>query len=1251
MIWLKRISIAVIAMLIFLVIVLATLLYTPAGVKVAAWGAQKALPALTISGVQGALFRGFQLENVRYQDQGIDLQADRLHLDLDDRCLLTPEVCVRELAISGVQFSMPRLPESSSDEAPVEEGATTASITLPLPISIDRVLLDDIDLDILGNKVRWQHFSTAAELVGSLVTLKPTDWQDIELTLAKTETSPEQTPKAVEPADKTDEAIALPEVLLPLDFDVQRFTVKNFTLKGETPQVVNQLELVASAQGHDVNVSKLFLDVPQAVLNASTHVSLLDDYPLTLDAVVDIAMAPLSGHQLALKADGSIGKLALNAKLKGTIDAVLAGKLSPLDPKLPFDLSLKSHHIQWPIDSKAEFEVADTSLKAKGSLDGFNFDLKSAIDGEPMPAVAVDLKGSGDLEKVSLSSLKVNTLGGVITGKAKANWKKNVAWQGQLAFADIQPDKQWSEVPGKLSGQLQTSGGLTTKGGWFVKLPVLSVDGNVMSQDFSLKGQLDAKDIAGNGNIELVTNGLSLNHGPNGLVAKGSLAKNWDMTARINAPNLAQSIPDVRGSVIGNVALSGKMLEPDIQLDLKGQALGWQELASLQAFNLTGRVSPLPQLNADIALTAQNGQYEETKLKDLSLTFTGTEKQHELVVDIDAEPASAQLRLTGALDRKLGWQGVLQQAEFGTPVGPWRLNQPTALGYNLKTELATVAAHCWQQNSAGLCLVEPLEAGKSGHAKLALKRFDFDIIKPFLPPELIVKGEVGANVEAVWAPESAPYVKAAVVMPAGSLSQQVDETKPPLNVGWDKVTVNAEMKNDVLNADWLIGVKDNGDVSGQARVTQLTAEQQIDAKVKIDRFMLDFLHPLLNDFRDFGGQVDADIHLTGAALHPAVNGGLSVSKVKLSGKTAPIDVKQADLTATFSGFGAAINGNVITPDGKLLLRGKADWTELDNWRTELNVNGDELALSVPPMLAMKVSPHLKIAASPKQAEISGNIGIPWGRIKVDQLPQSAVAVSDDEVLLNDQLEPIEKEKPIPFSIKTNVLVKIGNDVKISAFGLKANLKGDLNVRQKDNEPLVYGEVNIKDGTYRSFGQELVIRKGQILFNGPADQPYLSMEAIRDPENIEDSVVAGIRVTGPADEPKIDIFSDPAMPQQNALSYILRGKDIDSESGDNSSAMTTALISMGLAQSSQLVGDVGKAFGVQDLAVDTAGSGDDSQVTISGYIAPGLQVKYGVGIFNSLGEFTVRYRLMTDLYIEAISGLHNAVDLLYQFEFD
>jgi translocation and assembly module TamB len=215
--------------------------------------------------------------------------------------------------------------------------------------------------------------------------------------------------------------------------------------------------------------------------------------------------------------------------------------------------------------------------------------------------------------------------------------------------------------------------------------------------------------------------------------------------------------------------------------------------------------------------------------------------------------------------------------------------------------------------------------------------------------------------------------------------------------------------------------------------------------------------------------------------------------------------------------------------------------------------------------------------------------------------------------------------------------------------LEGGLVGRLQVSQKDQGPFVTGEVNIQDGQYRSFGQDLIIQEGKILMNGPVDQPYVSIKAIRNPDNTQDDVVAGVQVTGPADEPTVSIFSDPSMPQANALSYLLRGQDIDGETGGN--AMTTTLIGLSLAKSGKVVGQIGEELGVQDLQLDTAGSGDDSQVTVSGYILPGLQVKYGVGIFNSVGEFTVRYRLMKDLYLEAVSGLDSAVDLLYRFEFD
>ncbi|UTV27463.1 autotransporter assembly complex protein TamB [Photobacterium atrarenae] len=1249
MIWLKRIAWGVLALLLVIVMTVAALLYTPAGVKVAVWGAQKALPALSVADSSGSLLRGFTLESVQYDESPIALSVDRLRLEIDDNCLLIPAVCLTELGISDVQFSMPELPPPGA-EVPEPPAEPVTEIAMPLPIRVERVVLDDIALDILGNQVTWQHFATAAEMEGSRLVLKPTDWEHIDLTLAPTAPA-ESSSDAAPAADTAAEPITLPEVVLPLAIDVQRFTVKNFTLQGEAPQQVHLLDLAATAEGSEITIHKLLVDVPQAKLDATAAVTLAADYPLELDAGLDIAMAPLQNHQLQLQAGGSLGALSLDASLKGTIDALVKGSLSPLDPALPFDLEITSQHIQWPIDQDAEFEVADTAVKAAGDLNGFTFTVATAVDGAPMPAVKTALEGQGDLTQVTLKKLVVDTLGGTITGSAKASWKDQVRWQGALDFSHIQPGLEWPEAKGELSGKLRTSGGLTEQGGWFVELPELAVDGLLMEQRLTLDGQLNASDKSGQGNIELLTERLRLQHGPNGLTAKGRLSETWDMTAQVNAPDLSRSLPDAKGRIQGNIALSGKMAEPDIDLQLDANGLAWQELATLEQLSLKGRVTPMPTLKADIRLNASNGVTEGAKLKTLSLAFQGTEAKHQLVLDLDAEPVSAALQLSGKLNREVGWQGVLQQGEIGTEIGPWRLNRPTKLGFGFQNQLVSVAPHCWQQDKSALCLSEAMEAGASGRAKLAVNNFDFTLIAPFMPETVELKGALGANVEATWAPEATPYVKAQVLLPSGSVVKQDDPEAEPMKVGWDRVTLNAELKRNVLRSEWAIAIRDNGDISGRARITELTGEQQLDARVQIDRFTLGFLTPLIQGYDQFDGQVDADLLISGPVMHPAINGLLDISRVKAVGRQVPLDINQANITASFSGYSGTLRGEVLTPDGKLRLQGRGNWQDLAAWQSQLQINGRELRVNVPPMLALKVSPDLTIKAAPKLAEITGVVAIPWGRITVDQLPESAVAVSDDEILLTDDLQPIETEPAIPFTVKTNVRVKIGNNVKLSAFGLKAGLVGELNVRQQDKGPMVYGEVNLRNGTYRSFGQELLIRKGQILFTGPADQPYLAIEAIRNPDSIEDDVTAGIRVSGPADKPKADIFSDPAMPQQNALSYLLRGKDIDAESGDSGSAMTTALISMGLAKSGQLVGDVGKAFGVQDLALDTAGSGDSSQVTISGYIAPGLQVKYGVGIFDSIGEFTVRYRLMQDLYIEAVSGLDSAVDLLYQFEFN
>lgn len=167
---------------------------------------------------------------------------------------------------------------------------------------------------------------------------------------------------------------------------------------------------------------------------------------------------------------------------------------------------------------------------------------------------------------------------------------------------------------------------------------------------------------------------------------------------------------------------------------------------------------------------------------------------------------------------------------------------------------------------------------------------------------------------------------------------------------------------------------------------------------------------------------------------------------------------------------------------------------------------------------------------------------------VEELPPSAIGVSKDQILLNADFEPLTDKERIPFSVESDVNVQIGDDFQLSAFGLQGNLVGRLNVAQKDKGPFILGEVNIRNGQYRSFGQDLQIKEGKILMNGPVDQPYLAITAIRNPNNTQDGVVAGVRVSGPSDEPSLTIFSEPAMPQANALSYLLRGQNIDGEAG-------------------------------------------------------------------------------------------------------
>ncbi|OBT16809.1 hypothetical protein A9264_10765 [Vibrio sp. UCD-FRSSP16_10] len=1280
---LTHISLGVIALILLILLLLWGLLFTNPGLNSILWGAEKVVPELTVDRTEGALLTDFQLYGIGYDNPALSskLKADKLEMDIQLHCLIELQVCIKTLGIEGANFSLTDLPPTEEPVDEVSEPIRSVSLPFGLGVKVERLYLNKINLDVLGNKVAWQTFETGAQMRFGGLTLSPTRFEGARVSLA---TNQEQEPSAKsEPSAKPDPStkqqdlaaseqepltqkqqaanetsqtstdaisskIVLPEIWIPLSINIQDITVTDFQLSSPDVQI-DRAHLVASAQGNNVNIEQFELAMPIADVNLKGNAQLKGDYALTVDASAKVKQTTLAGQSVSLNAEGSVADLTLDAGLRDLIVADIDAKLQLLDPALPFDINLSKAKVQWPLRGEADYKAQIDTLQAKGILNQYDLDLIAAAQGKQIPDVNLSVDGEGNLEQIQLKHIDVETLKGAIKGSVLANWAAPINWQAELNLEHIQPGSYWPQAEGDISGNLITTGRLPEAGGWEVELSHLDIDGIFRNYPLNINGVLQAKDISGKGDFRVNTPGMVIAHGQNKIQVSGNLNEDWNINTKIDIPEIKNTVPDVSGRAIGLIKVRGAFATPEIITDLTATKIAWLDQLSVASISLQGDVSPLPAPKGSLDLVVEGVDHLEQKVKRSEFSFSGSQQDHRASFSVDSDVVQGGFSISGSLQTKPGlkWQGQLEDASLTTVQGEWVVDHSPKLSYDGDTQIAFVEAHCWLQADSKLCLDKDVKAGQSGEVFASIQHFNFSQVSTLLPKDISLVGKVDANVRAKWSPNALPEVEMKVKLPEGSVTQHLDR---PLVVGWNQVNFDASLIKDDLKANWNIDFTDNGDVLGRVELDKVSKEnKQIDARIQLQQITLGMLAPLFGEFSQVEADINSDIKLKGPVKKPQIFGDFRVEHIIATGDVTPIDVTGGQLIAKFSGYQGDLDAKIETQEGDLLMNGDGDWRDIENWAANLNISADQLLVEVPPMVKAKVEPDINVAVTPGLIDVKGKVRLPWGRITVEELPPSAISVSSDEVIVDKDLKPLEESSKFPFKIKTDINVIIGNDFLLSAFGLKGGLVGEINVSQKNNAPFILGEVNIVDGKYRSFGQDLLIEEGKVLFNGPADLPYLSIKAIRNPDNTEDDVIAGIKVTGPADEPNIEVFSEPSMPQANALSYILRGQDIDSDSGGN--AMTTALIGLSLAKSGRVVGEIGEAFGVSDLQLDTAGSGDDSQVTVSGYILPGLQVKYGVGIFESIGEFTFRYRLMKDLYLELVSGTDSAVDLLYQFEFD
>lgn len=1271
----KKLCLGFLIVLLLLIGTLAFLIGTQTGLHLVINGAQRFVPGLNIASVEGG-WRNLTLKGLHYEMPGVDVKAGEFHLSVDLSCFKNSALCINALRLSDINVAVHTQEMKPAESvAEPENSEPLTNLSTPYPITLRVLTLNNVNVTIDDRAISLGEFRTGAQWQGRSLHLLPTHIGGLLIALPKTPVNPlpdvvqaaqnkavekvteQVTGKPIEkpvvvpekPLGETLQALfakpllpELPDFRLPLDLNIDQLTADNLRLTGDTDVLITRFMLKASTLDQVVKLEALQVRSPQGSLDGIGQATLNGQWPVDMTVNTVLNVDPLKGEKIKLKVGGGLrDKLDVGLNLSGPVRAQLSMQTELAQAGLPLNLALQSNALQWPLAGTPQFQAKGFKLKFSGKVTDYTLSLHSDFSGDQIPPATLSIDGKGNVEQFKLTLLRLAALQGNADLTGVVDWSKAISWNSLLTLNNINTAKQYPDWPAKLQGKITTRGSLYG-GSWQVQVPVLELDGNVKNNLVKARGNL-----RGNNYGQWDIPQLHLELGRNNIDVKGKLSEKWALDAKIDAPHLDGALPGLGGVAKGMLQLRGDLKAPKLLAALTATGLKWQAL-TISRVIVKGDVSSDDQIQGNLAVRVRDLKQDALKISDLTLDAKGNEKQHELKLNIDGKPVSGHLALTGSFDRTTEqWKGSISNTLFDTPVGEWRLNRSIALEYFNKDQRVTIGPHCWQNPNADLCVPKTIDAGASGQASLLLNRFNLAMLKPFLGDDTQLSGVFSGKANVSW--------KAGGGLPQASLSLVGNRVKVQqliqgnwLPLAFDSLNLNAGLNNGRANFDWLVKIANNGQFDGNVQIIDPQNRRDLSGNVNITKISVALLKPLLAEGEKASGLLNANLRLGGNAQKPQVFGKLSLSDIDFDAQFMPFDVTSGNLNVNFNGMSSLMEGVVRTAHGQLELNGNADWSELNAWRAKIAAKGDRVRVSIPPMVRMDVSPDIVFEATPQLFSLNGRVDIPWARITVQELPESAVGVSPDEVMLNDQHQPIAAASTsIP--INSNLMINIGDDVRLDAFGLKARLKGALKVAQDKRGLGLNGQIDIPSGRFRAYGQDLIVRKGQLLFSGPADQPLLSLEAIRNPDSTENSVIAGLRVTGEADSPKLEIFSDPTMSQEEALSYLLRGQGLDS-SGADSSAMTSMLIGMGVAQSGKLVGKIGEAFGVSNLALDTQGVGDSSQVVVSGYVLPGLQVKYGVGIFDSLATLTLRYRLMPKLYLEAVSGIDQALDLLYQFEF-
>ncbi|WP_038207946.1 translocation/assembly module TamB domain-containing protein [Xenophilus azovorans] len=448
------------------------------------------------------------------------------------------------------------------------------------------------------------------------------------------------------------------------------------------------------------------------------------------------------------------------------------------------------------------------------------------------------------------------------------------------------------------------------------------------------------------------------------------------------------------------------------------------------------------------------------------------------------------------------------------------------------------------------------------------------------------------------------------------------------------------------------------------------------------------------------GTLEANATLAGTRGDPRWNGTLAADRLSLKAAVEGLDLRDGRLRAQLAGNrlvlqefvlhggpGSSVripgrSGNLSTAaseaaadGGRVSFRGEAGWGAAQAGQSGLSM---DMRGEVQRLRALVRSDRQVTVSGDVQARLAAGQLTVRGKITTDRaviiLPdETAPGLGSDVVVHSaaraaEQREQAEREararerrqeaearpnQPL-LSRPPDIAVDfdLGRDFAVQGRGITTRLEGTLNVtsRQLAALPRITGEVRTVQGQYRAYGQALDVESGIARFNGPVDNPQLDILALR--PNITQR--AGVQVTGTAQAPRVKLYSDPALPDAQTLSWVVLGRASATSGGEALLMQQAALALLGGLGKGAGGGGLASRFGLDEIGFKGPGSNGgigDAAVTLGKRLSDDFYVTYERSLAGTLGTLFIFYDLTRNLTLRGQAGLHSGVDLIYTVKYD